>query len=243
LNDTNPHEIRIEVKDAAGNTAVIAFSLQYDPSIRYAIPQGGVKWSPGLVNIFEAENFEAFSTENSIYDTVAVNYTASNTSTGSAVSALHYFMGSSIPVHDTITVRIRDNLKTGGREDKVIIKSISGTRTVVQKATWSNGWFTAKFRQFGTFQAFIDNEPPTVNAPSSNLSRASRIVFTPHDNFNAIKSFRAELDGEWLRFTNDKGRSWIYNFDEHFPRGQHELKVTIEDVAGNVTTRSWTVNR
>jgi hypothetical protein len=71
-----------------------------------------------------------------------------------------------------------------------------------------------------------------------NLSPANRIVFTPSDNFG-IKSFSAELDGEWLRFTNDKSRSWIYVFDERCPYGVHELKVTVEDLVGNITTRSW----
>jgi hypothetical protein len=31
--------------------------------------------------------------------------------------------------------------------------------------------------------------------------------------------------------TNDKGRNWIYTFDEKFSRGEHELKVIIEDEA------------
>ena len=69
------------------------------------------------------------------------------------------------------------------------------------------------------------------------------MVFTPRDNFDAIKSFRAELDGRWLCFTNDKGYSWIYNFDDHFPGGMHQLKVTVEDEAGNVTSKTWPVRR
>jgi hypothetical protein len=36
---------------------------------------------------------------------------------------------------------------------------------VVEKAAWKKGWARAKFRQFGTYQAFIDTIPPTVNAP------------------------------------------------------------------------------
>jgi hypothetical protein len=85
--------------------------------------------------------------------------------------------------------------------------------------------------------------PPSVNAPVSDLRRASRLVFVPTDNFKEIKSFRAEVDGQWLRFTNDKGYSYIYKFDEKFPRGEHSLKVIVEDEAGNVTEREWRVVR
>ena len=54
-----------------------------------------------------------------------------------------------------------------------------------------------------------------------------------------MKNFRAELDGQWLRFTNDKSRSYIYKFDERCPDGVHQLKVTIEDIVGNATTKTW----
>jgi hypothetical protein len=53
------------------------------------------------------------------------------------------------------------------------------------------------------------------------------------------RSFRAELDGRWLMFSNDKARSFIYSFDEQCPYGVHELKVRVEDIVGNVTEKTW----
>ena len=85
--------------------------------------------------------------------------------------------------------------------------------------------------------------PPTVNNPPSNLGGAKWLVFSPKDNYNVIKRFRLEVDGRWLRCSNDKGKTWIYSFDEKFPKGTHELTAVIEDEAGNVTTRSWNVTR
>jgi hypothetical protein len=57
------------------------------------------------------------------------------------------------------------------------------------------------------------------------------------DNTDSYKNFRAELDGKWLRFTNDKGKYFIYRFDERCPRGPHTLKITVEDEAGNVANK------
>jgi hypothetical protein len=149
-----------------------------------------------------------------------------------------------IPSHDYVTVRIKPLINLSEEQKRrVVIKNISGSRTYLQKADWQNGWLAAKFRQFGTYQAFVDDEPPTINVPATDLSRASKIAFTPRDNFNSIKNFHAELDGQWLRFTNDKGRTWIYTFDEKFARGEHELKVIVEDEAGNVLTKIWKVKR
>ena len=185
-----------------------------------------------------------FTMEGSLYDTIYTSYSQSSTSIPNAVSDLHEFNDATIPVHDSITVRILPTMELHeGLRDKIVIRSIAGTRTHVQKAQWKNGWLSAKFRQFGSYQAFLDDVPPTINNPPLNLSRARSIVFIPADNFKDIKSFRAELDGKWLMFTNDKGKRWVYVFDENFPRGKHELKVEVEDEAGNVTVKTWNVSR
>lgn len=245
LDDTESHSILIEVKDAAGNTSKIQFTVRLDEDLRKEYkPAEGEKFLPGNVNIFEREHFELFTSEKTIYDTIIVRYSESDNDAANAVSPLINFLNATIPVHDSITVRMKptENIPAEWM-DRVVIKNIFGTRTYIEKAQLQNGWYAARFRQFGSYQAFIDDEPPAVHAPPTDLSKASRIIFTPRDNFNTIKSFRAELDGRWLRFTNDKGKTWIYTFDEHFPRGEHELKLTVEDEAGNVTTKVWQVRR
>ena len=245
LDDNEVHEVRIVVKDAAQNTSVLQFEVQYDESLaKPEINNLAQKMLPGEVNIFERDSFELFTSEFSMYDTVNIAYSVTGAASGDAVTPVYTFSNATIPTHDSIFVRIKPSRYIAQEDrDKVVIKNISGTKTVVEKAEWQSEWMAAKFRQFGTYQAFIDNEPPTVNAVASDLSKSSRIIFTPKDNFNTIKSFRAELDGQWLRFTNDKRRSHIYIFDEKFPRGNHELKVIIEDEAGNRATKIWNVRR
>ncbi|MEI6950428.1 M23 family metallopeptidase [Paraflavisolibacter sp. H34] len=245
LPDEEPHQVRVAVKDAAGNVSTIEFTLQYAPALARPYENTALyQLVPRQVNVFETERFELSTSEYTVYDTVNVTYNLKELPAPGAVSPLHTFIGASIPTHDSVRVRLLPSVDISGEDrNRVVIKSTSGSRTVVEKAQWQGPWLAAKFRQFGTFQAFIDNQPPSVNAPLPDLSRATRLVFTPTDNFHTIKSFRAEIDGQWLLCSNDKGRSWIYRFDEHFPAGTHELKVTIEDEAGNVTTKSWTVRR
>jgi hypothetical protein len=244
LNDNAIHDVRIEVRDAAQNLTSVTFKIQHIPSPQASRSSEANRLIPNERNVFEEEGFEVFTTELAVYDTVPITYSQATAPAAGTLSALHQFCSAAIPVHDSITVRIKAPATlTPAQRDKVLIKSVAGTRTVVQKASWQNGWFTARFRQLGTFQAFIDEEPPTINAPSPDLSKSSSIVFVPKDNFKAVKSFRAELNGRWLRFTNDKGVSHIYRFDDMFPRGEHQLKVVIEDVAGNKTTKIWNVRR
>lgn len=245
LNDEAVHTVRIEVEDAAHNVSVLQFTIQYNEALYNepvypALPV----LIPNFVNVFEKDGFELFTTEHGVYDTVYASYAVTPVSSAIAASGVHSFIGPSVPVHDSVIVRIRIKPDVPPQlRDKVVIQGISGTRKVVQKANWNGDWAWAKFRQLGTFQALIDNDPPTLNAPATDLSRNKRMVFTPVDNLKDIKSFRAELDGQWLRFTNNGDRTWIYTLDEKVTPGEHELKVRVEDEAGNTTTRVWTVRR
>jgi len=245
LTDTEPHAVLIEVYDANNNVTRIPFRVQYDGSLSpSATGAAGEQFLPGEINVFERDAFQVVTTEKTMYDAVNVSFSASSNSAANAVSPLFTFLSAAIPSHDSVTIRIKPNATIPDEwKDRVVIRGTAGSRSVVQKATWQRGWLMAKFRQFGSYQAFIDNIPPTVNAVPSDLTRATRIVFTPTDNFNTIKSFRVEVNGQWLRFTNDKSRTWIYTFDEKFPRGQSQLKVRVEDEAGNVTERVWNVTR
>ncbi|HKO79401.1 MAG TPA: hypothetical protein VJU78_03360, partial [Chitinophagaceae bacterium] len=245
LNDTNTHTIRIEIKDAYGNLSVLNFSVQYDAGLIHSSKHSSTHqyFLPGHVNVLEKPGFEIYMPENCLYDTVPVLYYTIAKHGKGALSAMHSLNDPSIPVHGSFTVRIKPTEQLPAKwNDKVVLQREYGNKRNIRKASIQNGFLIADFDDFGNFQAFLDLEPPTINGIGNgdtvNLSSATRIVFWPDDNF-AVKNFRAELDGQWLRFTNDKGRAHIYKFDERCPYGVHELKVTVEDIVGNTTTKTW----
>ena len=245
FDDDQTHKVRIEVRDAKLNLSVIEFSVKYEPlaqTAAYTAPPDVLL--PEQVNVFESENFEVFTSEFSVYDTVKLTHSTTSAAVPKAVSPSNVFCSAAIPTHDSILVRIKPTTAIAAEDrNRIIIKSVAGTRTVIEKAEWQQDWLAAKFRQFGSFQAFVDDQPPTVNTPPTDLTKATRLVFNANDNFKTIRRFRVEVDGQWLRFTNDKGLAHIYVFDEKFPRGEHELKVIVEDEAGNVTEKVWNVRR
>ena len=93
----------------------------------------------------------------------------------------------------------------------------------------------------------VDSIPPVMSAPgmvnNMNAAKLSRLVFVVTDNTEEIENFTALLDGKWLRFSNDKGRNFIYKFDEKCPPGLHELVVTAEDQVGNITQKTYKFTR
>ncbi|RYY95811.1 MAG: M23 family metallopeptidase [Chitinophagaceae bacterium] len=244
LDDEAPHEVLLEARDHNGNTTRRSLRVQYDPALaRSNESTPGERFLPNQVNVFERPGFELYTTERTVYDTVAVTYSEADAYAPGVASPRHSFLEKGFPAHDSVTVRLRASVAGAEQGARTIIVNKVGTRTFVQRARWNGDWAMAKFRQFGTYQAFVDSEPPTVNAPPASLRGRGSLVFTPRDNFNVIRAFRLEVDGQWLRCSNDKGKTWIYTFDEHFPPGTHELKATVEDEAGNKTVRTWTVTR
>ena len=242
LDDTLQHTITIQVGDANENFSSASFLIQFTDNIsttRSDRKSGNL--IPGNVNVIEKTGFEAYLPARCIYDTIQPVYNNSNSTLSNAVSALHQLNDNSYPVHEEMIVRIKPTIQVNNEwRDKIVIQRNAGN--AVLKPVWQGEWLSAKTGAFGSFIALVDLTPPQLNSigkgDTVNLSPASRIVFTPTDN-SGIKNFHAELDGKWLMFTNDKGRSWIYKFDEQCPFGVHELKVRVEDIVGNVTEKTW----
>ena len=118
-----------------------------------------------------------------------------------------------------------------------------GSKKDFAKAVYNKEWYTASFREFGNFQLMIDREPPTILPigfrDGMNTSGLKRILIQIKDNTEDIVNFTALLDGKWLRFSNDKGINFIYNFDDKCAPGEHELKIEATDQVGNVAERTY----
>ncbi|TMI65711.1 MAG: M23 family metallopeptidase [Bacteroidetes bacterium] len=248
LNDTSIHEILIEVGDADENYSKLIFKIQYKDSLAVNKPglPGSGEFVPNFVNVLEKPDFEAYLPEGCIYDTIKPVYYRSNATNENAVSALHQLNDNSIPVHEEMTVKIKPNKEVRKEWQNKIIIQRNGSYAIL-KPKWEGQWLSFKTGAFGTFVALLDLSSPILNDPdvykkgkgdTLDLSPATRILFTPTD-ISGIRKFRAELDSNWLMFTNDKGRTWIYNFDERCPYGIHHLKIAVEDLVGNTTTKEW----
>lgn len=248
LNDTAVHLVTIEVSDIRKNTSTLEFKIQLVHSAAALINYSSNKmFAPHYVNVFEQNDFESYVPENCLYDSVEPVFSRTNQPLPNAVSALFQFGDASIPFHGKIDIRIKPNVTTlADLKNKVVIQRADRKGSSYKKAEWQKDWLAASFNDFGSYQAFIDSELPILNElgkpDTIDLRSSKSLIFYPKDN-TGLKSFRAELDGKWLMFSNDKGAAWIYNFDERCPYGVHHLKVRVEDIVGNATEKEWWFKR
>lgn len=244
--DTALHQIKIEVKDASGNSAVIKFAVinrsnAGEDQVAISKKNDQLIFHPGFVNVFENKNLRFYLPENSLYDSLHFFYAENNANPLFPVYQLHY---GNIPVHSYFPVSIKCNT---ANPDKIIMRRSWNGKNDYAVTTHEKGWFKAAFREFGNFQLMEDSTPPGIRPvgfkDGMNCSKLSAIKFVILDNTEEITKFTALLDGQWLRFSNDKGKTFVYIFDEHCPPGKHELMISAEDLAGNKTERTFYFTR
>ena len=270
LNDNSEHQIKIAVSDANGNSSLLNFSISApagNTPTANIVDKNKLIFKPGFVNVFENDNVSFYLPENALYDSFEFNYKELPAPGRNIVYQLH---NPSVPLQTYFPIKIKDDFSLADTGKIVMERSYGGKKDFVKAAYQPNpmnslkdlgnykaiadaknnylrAWYKASFREFGNFQLLVDNTPPVVTPvgfhDGINASKLSRILFSVSDNTEEIKSFTALLDGEWLRFTNDKAKNFIYIFDEHCAPGSHELKVTVEDQVGNITEKIYHFTR
>lgn len=241
LNDTAAHEVKIIVKDANGNASVLKFNLKRTAALP---PVANVQKDsryllPNQINVFERDDVQLVSSEKSFYDGFRFVYNYKTSAT--AYSNIHVMHTAVIPVHDSMIFRIKPTkaIPANLANRVLMIKSARG-KTIFERAEpVKGGWYEAKFREFGELWLDVDDVPPTLTVAGVTdgglVNASTTITCTTKDN-KKVRSFRAELDGGWLMFSG-LGPVFRYKVDDHCPPGEHELRIIVEDEAGNTTER------
>jgi murein DD-endopeptidase MepM/ murein hydrolase activator NlpD len=243
LKDTLAHAYKLEVQDPYGNRSNLLFSLQRS-AYNYPVPVQANLMRPDEVNVFETEDLELFMPEHLLYDSIYFKHSSLPGGQPLAYSALHNVHSASVPVHSNYTIRLRpDKTIPYNLRERMLIKKTTMGKVIVKKATWGMGKYSAEFRDFGSFQLIADDQPPLVSGfPGSNLSTVPKISIYVKDDNVQVRNFRAELDGNWLRFVQ-RGNTFTYVFDEKCARGEHQLMISVEDEAGNKTIKNYSFTR
>lgn len=242
LMDTLVHHFRIEVKDPYGNKSEARISLQKTQRTAGVKPKTGQLMLPDQINIYETDQIQLVIPEKGIYDSIYLTHSIQAKAGVNEYSAVHNLHKYQVPVHAPFTIRMKaDKVIPYQLRDRMLIRKMTKGKPDVRKANWELGLYTSSFREFGSFQLIADDIPPQIGiqgfADGANLSKATRIIVTATDNNDIIRNFRAELDGKWLMFSQ-KSRTFTYKFDEHCLPGNHTLKISVDDEAGNTSVKT-----
>jgi len=246
LEANDPRNIRIAVSDPNGNTSTVKFELNrtgLSASRKNTPAQSQQSFHPGFINIFENDQVQFYLPQRALYDSFHFKYNEIKDAKGQPVYQLHQ---ATVPVHTFFPISIKGSFKEADT-GKVVMYRFYGSKKDYKKASHHNGWYKASFREFGNYQLLIDSIPPSISPVGftnhMNTAKLSRLLFVVKDDTEEIDGFTATLDGKWIRFSNDKGKNFIYKFDEHCGPGSHELVITAKDQVGNTTTKTYQFTR
>ena len=244
LQDEDVHNIEIVLKDVKGNTSRLITKVQFNKeggqvssTAKAVLPNDG--------KTIASENAEIGFSKNAVYD--AVNFNMYEKPDADAASNAIVLNSPYIPVHDNYTLKIRPNRKlTKEEKDKTVISLNYGSDTSVIKGKWNGDQAEGQFNRLGTVKLIVDNGLPSVSSgwKDGAVINGSSLRLKGNTKIGDIVSFRAELDGKWLRFARVKD-DFIYVFDEKCPKGsgEHTLKVITVNTAGNTNTQTFTFQR
>lgn len=238
------HNIRIQVTDANENSSILEFTLKGSGQKSSAAPTiSGPVFHPGLLNVFDNDKVKFYLAGNMLYDSFHFKYNEMQPATGNTIYQLH---NNSVPLHGYFPVRIKADVKTADT-GRVIMKRFYANKDDYKKAVYENGWYKASFREFGHFQLLIDSIAPVITpigfTNGMHTAGLRSIKFKVLDETEDLKKFTGLLDGKWILFSNDKGKVFVYEFDEYCGAGPHELILIAEDMAGNKTEKKFQFTR
>lgn len=243
IGDGQPHQIKLDVKDTEANSTIVAFTVQSSGKAAGLVLQSPL-FKPGFVNVFENNNLSFYLDENKLYDSLHFKVSAiGGTHAGGIAYQLH---GGFVPVHSFYPIKIKN--PNAANPHRMVMRRWWGAKDDYAKAEKEEGgWFKAKFKALGNIELYADETPPTITPvgfkDGMNAAKLQRIAFVIRDETDELQNFKATLDGKWLRFSNDKGKTFIYKFDEKCGPGEHELIIYVEDCAGNAVEKRYKFTR
>lgn len=238
LNDTLRHQAMLKLRDEFGNETVLQLNYVWKPEAYEPLifTENKVPFSPNQSNSFEVDDLNIYLSENALYDTVRFFHSSTETEK----KLIHQVHNGNVPLQESYIVMA--TTQKFHKPEKVLMQLSNKRFWQVWKPAYKGGGvYESSFSQFGTLTLFQDETPPTIatyNWRKDNLFQQSGSLSVKVNDIGGIKSFRAELDSNWLMFEK-KGNLFTYKFDEHCSIGKHELKINVEDAAGNQTVRTY----
>lgn len=246
LQDNEAHTIEIVLKDVKGNTSRLATKVQLGTSVNKINPTGNIV-QPNEAKTITTQNAEINFSKNAVYDAVNFNANEKQDTDPGVISNIINLHNPYVPVHDNYTVKIRPNRKLDQDEkNKAVLLFDYGSDADAVKGKWNGDRVEGQFNRLGTVKLILDNSLPFVSPDwkEGAVVNNSTLRLKGTTKVGDIVSFRAELDGKWLRFARVKN-DFVYAFDEKCPKGSgsHTLKVTTANTAGNVNIQTFTFQR
>ena len=226
--------------DALGNSTRFAFQVKGEEEV---IPEIDTEESElfhwGSDNRFGAKAIRLFIPKGNLYNDLYFRYRVTEDS--SAVAATHHLHTEPVALHENCQLSLR--LQTDTLENKNqygIVKVQRGHYSWIG-GSYRNGWIDGVIRELGSYTIAEDTKAPVITPLNSkDWIKKQRFQFRLTDNLSGVKTYRGEIDGQYVLFKMNNKSVITYTFDnERINRGEHTLLLRVTDAAGNESSYTY----
>ncbi len=234
------HSIEVWAEDLGGNVEKVSFSVMVSEAgqVQEEKPEQWMEWN--TYNYYETTASQVAIPEGALYESIdfSVSERLDSTNDKSATISVHK---SDVPLHKPISIR----LKTYGVSDSskafiAQLNSAGGFRRALA-SHWNGKWLEAESKYFGKFKVMEDVKAPSITYPGGGSyfrTTASALDFRISDNRSGIYDYDAFVDGQWVvaAYEPKKRRLRVQTEDVPATNAEHELRIYVTDMVGNVAT-------
>lgn len=243
IEEGKKYNFRYSVKDAAGNTSILEFTVEGTKPFPLLLPDSiaAKTFYFDSVNTFKALGMELQMPDFALYRDIDFMY-SSKTKTKQTYSAIHSIHRNTEPLQRDYTLSITPDSVPENIKDKLLIVSFnSNNNPVSEGGKFESGTVTTKTKSFGSFAVMADTTKPKITPVNitrdGDLTAAKTIKVKISDNLSGISYYRGSIDGKWVLMEYDAKNSLLtYTFDYTVPKGKRWFELTVSDGKQNTIT-------
>jgi hypothetical protein len=244
--DGKVHNIRIEVRDLAGNVSMLHTQVQYEaqaPTFKAKnVPYVKVL-DPAVENKFYNSEFSMVIPGRALQDSMLVNYTSTAPKSPGVFSAVHKFGESYEHLLAYAEVSVKPiGLPEAIKDKALIIWRSEAGGTAAKGGKWNNDMLTAKTRELGTYYVAIDTTAPRIVPVNivkgkKGIPTLKNIVVRISDNLSGIDTYDAYVDDVWQLMEFDAKSAMLrMALPKTLSSGEHIFKLVVKDERKNEST-------
>jgi hypothetical protein len=237
INEERTYHLVYQLEDVFGNKTQLSVWIDgKEQAIPAPLTDGREYFHWKSENKFGAKGVRLTIPADNLYDDVYFRYSVKEDST--TLAAMHRLHDRTIALHKQAQLSIHLQKDPLENKQQYGIVRQQNKRLFWIGGAYRNGWIDADIRELGSYTIAQDTVPPTITPVSPAAWAASRtITLRITDNLSGVKSYRGEIDGQFVLFELDGKKGLVtYHFDkERLPKGPHKLVFTLTDVCNNVS--------
>lgn len=236
IEEGKKYKFKYLVKDVAGNTSVIEFSIEGSKQTVSAKTDSLIvkTFSFDSVNSFSAPGIDIQIPDFSLYRDIGFTYSA-KPKTKQTYSAIHTIHKKTEPLQREYSLSIKPDSIPEKVKNKILIVSFNDNGNPVSEGgSLKDGIVVTKTKNFGSFAVMADTIKPKITpvniTKDGDLSSSKTIQVKISDNLSGVGFYRGTIDEKWILMEYDaKNNLLTFTFDQNLSKGKHYFELHVSD--------------